>query len=445
MTQRAGLTATAEVAAGTTPFVRYGQVLGALLLGYMLFDRAFAYIHLPGLPVFIGEMVLLLGVWAALRSTGTLRASVAAEPVLALLAAFMLWGALKTVPGLATYGLDAPRDAALWYYALFAFLAAAAVSADPRLPHRMADRLVRWSPMVLVWLAASLVLAPFADRAPRVPFTDVSVLSHKPGGAATAALLVLAVLWLVPGQERRPGRVEWSFLALTVIALVATQNRGALLGILAGGTVVVAFLSDRLRVVLWTLAVVGLTLTLMLLLSVKIPFPGLQGREYSAQQLIANVASLTGAETPGNLNGTVDGRKELWTRVLDKQVSERRVLVGAGFGPNLAAEVGVFDDGEDSLRNPHNTHLSVLARTGAFGALLWGLFWAAWCWRMAGASRRLRHTSRHADGQVGGVCLAVATTVLVASVFDPQLEGPQVAALLWSLVGMGLAVTGPRP
>jgi O-antigen ligase len=183
----------------------------------------------------------------------------------------------------------------------------------------------------------------------------------------------------------------------------------------------------------------------MLLLSVKIPFTGVQGREYSAQQLITNVVSLTGADTPGNLSGTVDGRKQLWTLVLDKQVSERRVLTGAGFGPNLAAEVNVYDDGEDSLRNPHNTHLSVLARMGAVGALLWVAFWVGWFWRVTSASRRLRHTSRHADGQLGGVCLSVATTVLVASVFDPQLEGPQVAVLLWSLVGMGLAVTGPRP
>ena len=128
------MTTTADVSTRRDPFVGYGTMLGALLLGYMLFDRAFAYIHPPGLPLFIGEMVMLLGLWAALRSTGALRRSVATEPVLALLAAFMLWGAVKTVPKLPAYGLDAPRDGALWYYALFAFLAAAAVSVRPQLP-----------------------------------------------------------------------------------------------------------------------------------------------------------------------------------------------------------------------------------------------------------------------------------------------------------------------
>ncbi|WP_159081321.1 O-antigen ligase family protein [Nocardioides sediminis] len=433
-----------EVATRTDPFVRYGFVLGGVLLGYVLFDRAFAYLHLPGVPLFVGELLLLLGAAAALRSTGVFVRSVAAEPVLALLVAFVLWGAVRTLPGVPTYGLDAVRDAALWYYALFALLACAAVAVNPGLPHLLAAQLARWSPLILVWLAASVILGPWADRVPRVPFSDVSMLSHKPGSAATAAMLVLAVLWLVPGQEPRKGRVPLSFLALTVIALVATQNRGSLLGIVLAGTVALAFLADRVRVVSWMSAAVGITLTLMLLLSIKVPFPGVQGRDYSAQQFVANVVSLTGRETGGNLGGTVDGRKELWSRVLAKQVSEHRVLSGAGFGPNLAAEVGVFDDGEDSLRNPHNTHISVVARMGAFGMLLWVGLWGAWYWRMIGAARRLRHTARHADAQLGGVCLAVATTVLVASVFDPQLEGPQVAILLWTIVGMGLAVTGRR-
>jgi hypothetical protein len=428
----------------TDPFVRYGTVLGVVLLGYILFDRAFAYLHPPGIPLYVGEVLLLLGAWAAARSTGVLVRSVTAEPVLALLLGFVLWGAVRTPTGIVAHGLDAVRDAALWYYALFAFLAVAAVAVRPELPGLMADRLGRWAPLVLAGLAVSIVLQPFADSAPTVPFTDVSVLSHKAGGLAAGVLLVLAVLWLVPGQEKRRARVPVSVFALVVIALVATQNRGALVGFTAGAAVALVFMVDRLRVLVWTVTIVGTTLALLLLLSVKLPFPGLQGREYSAAQLVTNVASLADVRTSGNLGGTVTGRTELWTRVLDKQVSERRVLVGAGFGPNLAAEVNVLDEGEDSLRNAHNSHLSVLARMGAVGMLLWGAFWAAWYWRMAAACRRLRHTARHADAQLGAVTLAVTTAVLVAAVFDPQLEGPQLAVLVWTLVGMGLAVTGRR-
>jgi hypothetical protein len=39
----------------------------------------------------------------------------------------------------------------------------------------------------------------------------------------------------------------------------------------------------------------------------------------------------------------------------------------------------------------------------------------------------------------------VTTAVLVSCFFDPQLEGPQVAALLWTVFGIGVAVTTRRP
>jgi len=35
----------------------------------------------------------------------------------------------------------------------------------------------------------------------------------------------------------------------------------------------------------------------------------------------------------------------------------------------------------------------------------------------------------------------VTTAILVSSFFDPQLEGAQVAALLWTAFGVGVAVT----
>ena len=51
----------------------YGVLLGPLLAGYLLFDKAFAYIRLPGTPLYIGEMFLVLGTLAILGATGYLR------------------------------------------------------------------------------------------------------------------------------------------------------------------------------------------------------------------------------------------------------------------------------------------------------------------------------------------------------------------------------------
>ncbi|GAA2135295.1 hypothetical protein GCM10009844_00400 [Nocardioides koreensis] len=424
--------------------VLYAGLIGPLLGGYLMFDKAFAYLHLPGAPLFVGEMVLAVGALAVLTVTGYLRVPLRDEPLLALLGAFVLWGLIRALPGLGAYGMDAVRDSALWYYCGFAFLAVAATARSPGLPERLVVQLGRLIPWLLVWLPIGLLLAPLAGQAPVVPFSTVSVLEHKPGNAAIAAVLALGCLWLFPEGRSVRRRAAWSFLAFLVIALAATQNRGGLLGVSAGAMVGLVFVRERLRLIVPAVVALVLGLGLATLLSVQVPFSGVQGREFSASQLVANVASLGGKESPGNLGGTVQGREELWSKILDKQVSDGLLVDGSGFGPNLAADVGVYDAGEDSLRSPHNSHLHVLARMGLVGFSLWIALWLGWYRRLVTGCRRLERQGLHARSRIAVLCLTLTTSILVSSIFDPQLEGPQVAVLLWTTFGIGVAVTSVR-
>jgi hypothetical protein len=426
-------------------FVLYGRLLGPLLAGYLLFDRAFAYLHLPGSPLFVGEMVLGVGAVAAVVATRYFQVPIRDEPVLALLGAFVLWGLIRMIPGLGTYHLDAVRDAALWYYCVFAFLIPAALARSPELLDHLVAQLTRLTPWLLLWLPLGLILAPLSESAPTVPFSTVSVLSHKPGSAAIAAMLVLGCLWLLPDTRTARSRAGWSLMALLVIALAATQNRGGLLGVIAGGAVGLAFLHNRAALAARAILVVVVGLGMASLLSLKIPMAGVQGREFSASQLVSNVVSLGGKESPGNLGGTVQGRQELWSRILDKQIADGRLVHGSGFGQNLATEVGVYDDGKDSLRSPHNSHLHIVARMGLVGISLWIALWIGWYWRLVAGCRRLARQGLHFRRQVAVLSLMVTTAVLVSCFFDPQLEGPQVAALLWTAFGIGEAVTTRRP
>ncbi|WP_214401533.1 O-antigen ligase family protein [Pseudonocardia lacus] len=430
-------------APGHRLLLAYGWVIGPLLAGYLFLDRAFAYLHVPGTPLYVGELVLVLGVVAVLASTGYLRVPLRDESILALLALFVLWGLARSLPGLGEYGIDTIRDSAVWYYAVFAFLIVAALARAPELLDRLLDGLARLTPWLLLWLPAAVLLVPFAASAPEVPFSDVSVLSHKSGNAAAAALLVLAGMWLSPRRVR--ARTAWSLLALLVIALVATQNRGGLLGAAAGAMVWLAFHRDRLRIVAKAAALITIGVTLISLLEVSVPVGGLQGRAFSTAQLVDNVRSIFGSEVEGNLLGTVGGREELWTRVIERQVAEDQLLTGAGFGPNLASEVGILDAGTDALRTPHNSHLNILARMGVLGFALWVAVWVGWYWRMVHGVRRLQRLGLGRRRQAAGLSLSFATAVLVSTFFDPQLEGAQVAALLWTMFGVGVAVTSRSP
>ena len=428
--------------------VLYGRLLGPLLGGYLLLDKAFAYIHLPGTPLYVGEMVLTIGGLGVLAATGYLRIPVRDEPILALLAAFFLWGFIRFLPGLRTFGIWAVRDFALCYYCLFAFFTVAALARSPDILDRWLVQLNRFVPWLLIWLPFGIVLEPKLHGL-NVPFSGgVSVLTHKPGNAAVAALIALGFMWLFPETRSARSRALWSIMALVVIALSATQNRGGLLGATAGAVVGLAFVSsrDRVRLIMRAIAVTAVGLILATSLGLKIPIPGGQGRAFSASQLITNVVSIAGVGSSGNLSGTVAGRDLLWSMVYHQQVVDGLLMEGFGFGLNLPYLVNDFQvtNGSDPLRSPHNSDFDILARTGLVGFSLWIALWVGWYRRMVVGCQRLARRGLHSRRQVGVLCLMVTTAILVSSFFDPQLEGAQVAALLWTAFGVGVAVTSFR-
>lgn len=421
-------------------------MLSPLLAGYLLFDKAFAYLHLPGTPLYVAEMVLAVGAFGALAASGYLRVPIRDEPILVLLGVFMLWGLIRFLPEVSTYGIDAVRDSAIWYYGLFAFFTCAALTRSPDLLERLVAQLGRLTPWLLLWLPLALVLQSLATNGAYVPFTTISVLSHKPNDAAIAALLVLGAMWLFPDSRSAGSRGAWSIMALMVILMAGTQGRGGMLGAAAGAMVGLAFFRHRLRLILQAVAIMALGLGIATLLSPEIPLAaGVTGREFSASQLVDNVISLWNADSPDYLRGTVEDRQQLWSLILDKQVADGHLIDGSGFGPNLAAQVGV-SEGEslEALRNPHNSHLDILARMGLVGLSLWIALWLGWYWRLIAGCRRLARQGLCTRRQVAILSLAISTATLVSTFFDPQLEGPQCAALLWTTFGVGVAVTSFR-
>jgi O-antigen ligase len=429
--------------------VLYGWLIGPLLAGYMLFDKAFAYVHLPGTPLYVGEMVLLIGALGSLTATGYLRVVVRDDPMLALLAGFFLWGFIRFLPGLRSYGIYAVRDFALVYYCMFAFFITATLERSPEILERLIIQLNRFVPWLLLWLPFALFLAGSKTSGPDLPFTMIPITTHKAGDAAIAAVVALGSLWLFPGGRSARSRGLWSILALLVIAIVGTQNRGGLLCAVVGIAVGLAFFRDRMRLVVRAVACVVLIAAVGALFSLQISgTTSSLGRTFSVSQLFANVASIGGSQTAGSLNGTVQGRLTLWSQVLDKQMSDDRLVYGYGFGTNLAYLAGGTTASgnlnSDPLRSPHNSHLDVLARMGVIGISLWIALWAGWFYRLVRGCRRLAQRGLYVRRRVAVLCLMVVSGTLLSSFFDPQLEGAQAAALLWIAFGVGLAVTSFR-
>lgn len=411
---------------------RFLRWLGWVLLGYALLSRGFAYLGVP--PIYVGEATLLFGLLAMARSQGIL-ATLTRLPA-QLLALSLLWGLACTLPHLGTHGIDALRDAVLWAYGLFAFIVAALVIAHP---YRLRALLVRYRTFAYVFLSliwAVFLLYKLTNGAglPTVPGTKVALLSVK-GGDVMVHLTGITVFMLV--GMMRPTVPVMLLLGFNLVLCVVSDRAGM---VAWGFSLFVVILLRPPRLRLSRLVFGGvLMLTLLGLLNPQVTING--RRSISVEQMWINLVSVFGESKAGYLEGTKEWRLAWWNKIIDYTFNGPYFWMGKGYGVNLANADGfqVYED--QSLRSPHNGHLTFLARSGVPGFVLWLLVLATW---LGAVVRAYLHARRHGDEAWCGIflfLLAYWLACLVNASFDVFLEGPMGGIWFWTLYGLGIAAT----
>jgi O-antigen ligase len=197
------------------------------------------------------------------------------------------------------------------------------------------------------------------------------------------------------------------------------KDRKSEFGLVIGGTIVVVF----------TLAVVT---------NVSIPLFG--SRTISAEQLITNVTSTVDPSAGSSReSSTTAWRLDIWGRVLD-DVAQDSPIMGFGPGPDIGEIYGIGGRGEETLRNPHNSHVGILARMGFVGIVMWAVLWTVWAIQLLLLRQRLLARGRKSEAAVAAWLVVAAVVILLNAIFDPTLEGPQVAVWLWAFFGLGAAL-----
>jgi hypothetical protein len=168
-------------------------------------------------------------------------------------------------------------------------------------------------------------------------------------------------------------------------------------------------------------------------------------RSATPAQWWENITSIFFGSGNTQLEGTKEFRLAWWGKIVEYTFNGPYFWTGKGFGVNLADDDGFQQSLDHSLRAPHNSHLSVLARMGVPGFLLWllllGGFWLL-------LLRALLAHRRAKDMQLATVAawvLVFWTAMLVNTTFDPYIEGPQGGIWFWSLFGMGLVLIRLAP
>ena len=411
---------------------RYLVLLTIVLLGYALMGKGFAYLGFP--PLYVGEIALLTGIVVFLR-TGAVVASLATLPSLVLVALMVLVLA-RTIPFVSVYGFDSLRDSTIVMYGAFAFIVIGLLLEDAR----RIDTVLRYYNILLVSFPAILVgfyltrywveyIPRLSGPVPIVEITTSAVGTHL-GGTMVFVLIgyrKFSFLWLV----------VW----LATLTMVAATNRGATLAAL--GPVMFAMLMlGRLRLLLTTmLAAVSIV---AVLLQIEASFTQyndpkkLTARQVSAHQIVENAKSIIG-QSGRQSEGTKQWRLNWWNIIINDTLYGPSFWTGRGFGINLAHADGFGGDPRDlPTRSPHNAHMTLLARAGVPGVVLWSIVLISWVGMQLNAmlSARARGHERWAELFLFVMCYAA--TIIINATFDVTLEGPMQGIWFWCLFGFGI-------
>jgi O-antigen ligase len=167
-----------------------------------------------------------------------------------------------------------------------------------------------------------------------------------------------------------------------------------------------------------------------------------RGRTFTVDQIADNLSSILGrGSQKSDTEGTKEWRLIWWANIVRYTIFGPYFWTGKGFGVNLALEDGPpgITAEESALRSPHNGNMTILARMGVPGIVLWIALNFVFVFRLFKA---YRVATRSGSQFWSGVNLWIVCYWLAAFTnmsFDVYLEGPQGGIWYWSIIGFGVA------
>ena len=416
---------------------RYLALLAIVLLGYALMGKGFAYIGFP--PLYVGEIAFLTGI-AVFVSSGVLVASLATLPSL-VLAATMMWVLARTVPFVSVYGFDALRDSVVILYGGFAFIVIGLLLEDAR----RIDTVLRYYSAFLVsfpamavgfWLTKYWVDYIPKLYGPNVPIIEITASSLGTHLAGTAVFVLVGY---------RKVSFLWVVVWIVTLAMLGATNRGAMLAALVPVTFAMIMLG-RLRSMLTTLAaglgIFGLLYAAEATFTQYEEAKDLIERPVSAHQIVENLMSIVGQSGP-QTEGTKQVASRLVGRDYQRYVPWAKLLDRQGIWLESRRCRWDHRDRDPSnprapTRSPHSAHMTLLARAGVPGVVLWSLVLISWGGMMLRAMlvARARGHKQWAELFLFVTCYAIS--IIINATVDVTLEGPMQGIWFWCLFGFGI-------
>jgi O-antigen ligase len=410
-------------------------VLLPALTGYMLLNYGFENLtlHVGGVPVILSYGLMYLAfIVAVFTFGGSLRFELK-EPVIACLIFLLGLTFIHLLFDLPKYGVWALRDSSMVLDGIFMLLGLLWARRGKDLLF-----LLRWLMLLFVINTLYGLAFPWSQQMQDMsPKSGVFIPVPIVGNYHTTYIFLLAGALFCIVLARYV--VTWPKWILMIMALAQLfglalhQDRSMYLGLMLA-IVVFTILGEAKKTMILTGAVVASLLGIFVLTSVLgIEISGRIGK-VDLDFFMAHLRSVSGeAGTPGS---TVESRVDWLNQAYDRFLTHP--TFGVGFGKPLIDYVdprtGV------SVRQPHNSSLSILARLGVVGALGWALFHLFLCLRFWHAFRYRRYAGKLAADLVLWLFVLYLVFMLTMSV-EPALEFPSSAIPFYFFAGLALGVT----
>jgi O-antigen ligase len=373
------------------------------------YARDFSYLRLPGTPIFVTDVVLLVLLVSiyVVRRPRPLRTPIVLNILLCL---FLVAGAVSAAKGLSGHrdAILVLRDLALVVYVLFLFVT---------------QNLLRtWLSIkrALLWIVLGSVLGTLSGLG---WFVMVPSEGRFIWCGIYILVSLLGILLAIANRLVRR-RVGWLLVIILCLGLSLANTRSLFvslvvllpIGLLMGPILGDKVRSTRLAATVVTAAALAAFVTFLFLRTQV-------GRDFvtlSADRLASGVLH---SDTDVDWQFRILAWKEAWRRF------EKNPLLGEGFGVPFVFELADIDV------RPHNTFLTVLYKMGLVGFSLLFALLGCFFWHGLRAVRRNLAHQRVAFLQI--TLLAQVAFCLYGSA-NLLLESPFLASLFWATMGLSL-------
>jgi O-antigen ligase len=361
--------------------------------GYLILNTGFEMLRIPplGAGVPIGELVLVFSL--CFIDVLALLPKIASQ---VWLLPILLWWALslsRSLYDVHVGGAWSFRDASQAIESLFLIVGFWIVNSPVNIHYFFS-----WLRRMFILAIPYGLLFPFDNTlqkfSPRLPGMGTGSAHLIFQMTNTPVILIWAASWLVieRGRSRSPVRGRELLAGLLVAFAVAFgQSRTTYLDVLLVG--VVLFVTRSRLATRWT-ALLLLGVLIIGAVSVSgVEIKGRLGKKISLDFIVSHFEAISGKASSEDTAASAEGvpqRIGWWRAIYKKMIrSPQKIVFGLGYGIPLTNYRGAAGT---VLREPHNSFISVIARLGVSGMLVWllmqGALYIAW-WRAYRLSVRM--------------------------------------------------------